>query len=275
MKKVLIATAILFIQGFYPVFIYAQNYTEVVYLKNGSIIRGTIIEQVPNESIKIQTGDKSVFVYQMDEVEKITKELSDTKKTSEKAKKSYSEYYFFGGFSSKKLVETGTLQINNYISYDYYNYEIYYKNGGLGGIGIDWLMIGKDRRPDVMIDLEASLYGAKMTTELPDYPLSVEMTGLALCTDMHFTIFPIKARNKYPCPFVFVGAGLRVLALSAEGVTAKEYHGELPFGLGVRQKVSEVVSFQIKERFVYSTLKDVGGFILPETRIELVLSFGK
>ena len=26
----------------------AQNYTEVVYLKNGSIIRGIIVEQIPN-----------------------------------------------------------------------------------------------------------------------------------------------------------------------------------------------------------------------------------
>jgi len=46
---------------------------DVVYLKDGSIIRGTIIEQVPNVSLKIKTGDGSVFVYQMDEVEKISK----------------------------------------------------------------------------------------------------------------------------------------------------------------------------------------------------------
>jgi TM2 domain-containing membrane protein YozV len=52
----------------------AQNYEEVVYLKNGSIIRGTIIEQIPNQSIKIQTRDGNVFVYNMAEVEKLTKE---------------------------------------------------------------------------------------------------------------------------------------------------------------------------------------------------------
>lgn len=52
----------------------AQNLQEVVYLKNGSIIRGTIIEQVPNESLKVQTSDGSVFVYKMEEVAKITKE---------------------------------------------------------------------------------------------------------------------------------------------------------------------------------------------------------
>lgn len=51
-----------------------SNYQDVVYLKNGSIIRGVIIEQIPNKSIKIETIDKSVFVFQLDEIEKITKE---------------------------------------------------------------------------------------------------------------------------------------------------------------------------------------------------------
>lgn len=45
---------------------------QTVYLKNGSIIKGFIIEQQPNRSIKIQTADGSVFAYPMREVEKIT-----------------------------------------------------------------------------------------------------------------------------------------------------------------------------------------------------------
>jgi len=51
-----------------------QSFQDVVYLKSGSIIRGTIIEQVPNVSIKIETADKNVFFYKIDEIEKITKE---------------------------------------------------------------------------------------------------------------------------------------------------------------------------------------------------------
>ncbi|MCL3853042.1 MULTISPECIES: hypothetical protein [Parabacteroides] len=47
---------------------------EVVYLKNGSIIKGIIVEQVPNKSLKIQTADGSLFVCDMKDVEKITKE---------------------------------------------------------------------------------------------------------------------------------------------------------------------------------------------------------
>ena len=53
----------------------AQQYGEVIYLKNGSIIKGTIVEQTPNESYKIKTADGSLFVYKWSEVSKITKEV--------------------------------------------------------------------------------------------------------------------------------------------------------------------------------------------------------
>jgi hypothetical protein len=53
-----------------------SSYTEVVYLKNGGIIKGVIIEQVPNEKLKIETKDGNVFVYTFSEIEKITKELN-------------------------------------------------------------------------------------------------------------------------------------------------------------------------------------------------------
>lgn len=54
---------------------YAQGeMADVVHLKNGSIVRGTIIEQVPNESIKLRTKDGNIFVYKFSEIEKITKE---------------------------------------------------------------------------------------------------------------------------------------------------------------------------------------------------------
>lgn len=58
---------------------FAQNfYQDVVYLKDGSIIRGIIIEQVPNKSIKIETENRNIFVYQIDDVERLVKEkMSD------------------------------------------------------------------------------------------------------------------------------------------------------------------------------------------------------
>lgn len=50
----------------------AQRYDEVVYLKNGSEIRGSVIEYTSGETIKIQTRDGSVFVFQSNEVERIS-----------------------------------------------------------------------------------------------------------------------------------------------------------------------------------------------------------
>jgi len=52
----------------------AQAYIDVLYLKDGSIIRGQVLEQTPDKSVKIQAYDGSIFVYNMDQVEKIVKE---------------------------------------------------------------------------------------------------------------------------------------------------------------------------------------------------------
>ncbi|MBQ1696772.1 MAG: hypothetical protein II075_02710 [Bacteroidales bacterium] len=50
----------------------AQTLQDVVYLLNGSVIRGTLIEQVPN--VKIRTADGSLWVFKQDEIDKITSE---------------------------------------------------------------------------------------------------------------------------------------------------------------------------------------------------------
>ncbi|MFN8277609.1 MAG: hypothetical protein U0T84_09005 [Chitinophagales bacterium] len=47
---------------------------EVVYVKNGNIYRGTIIEQVPNQDIKIKTIGGNVFTVAMGDILKISKE---------------------------------------------------------------------------------------------------------------------------------------------------------------------------------------------------------
>ena len=55
----------------------AQAQTEgrdMVYLKNGSILKGKIVEFIPDKGVKIQVADGSIFAYTMSEVEKITKE---------------------------------------------------------------------------------------------------------------------------------------------------------------------------------------------------------
>lgn len=52
--------------------------TDVVYCKNGSVVKGIITEQVPDKYITIQTDNGSTFVFQMSEIERIAKEQTQT-----------------------------------------------------------------------------------------------------------------------------------------------------------------------------------------------------
>ncbi|MCX6245864.1 MAG: hypothetical protein NTU98_14305 [Bacteroidetes bacterium] len=252
-----------------------QAYDEdVIHLKNGSVVRGIIIEQIPEQSVKIQTADKSVLVFKMDEIEKIDKASVNIKKktSSRDNSKFYIEIYFFGGSSYGKMTDNGTATIDGNYSHQNVAYEVEYKNGGLGGLGISYLSIGKNRRPDFMIDCEVAIYGASMKVTTFDPSASDDFSGYSECVDFHFSLYPFKARNKYPSPYIMAGAGMRMVKFAFLAGDVSELHGDFLFGLGIRQKISRVVAFQLGEQFVYSKLKDVHAFILPETRLSMIFS---
>jgi hypothetical protein len=80
--KIIKALLILFV---FAAPVMAQNSgVDVIYLKNGSVIRGSIFEQKPDEYIKIQSLDGNTYVYKPSEVEKITKEVNAVPITAEK-----------------------------------------------------------------------------------------------------------------------------------------------------------------------------------------------
>jgi hypothetical protein len=54
---------------------YAQQTVDVVYLKNGDIRKGTIVENVPDDHLRIETADGSIFTIKYEDIEKITKEI--------------------------------------------------------------------------------------------------------------------------------------------------------------------------------------------------------
>lgn len=61
--------------AFLPIKSLAQaGMEDVVYLNNGSVLRGIIIEQVPNKSLKVQIAGGSIFHIELNEVTRITKE---------------------------------------------------------------------------------------------------------------------------------------------------------------------------------------------------------
>ena len=112
---------------------YAQRVQESVYLKNGGMIRGTIIEQIPGVSIKVQTSDGSIYSYQMSMVDKITKDrttvgsMYNGKSGNERGYKGFVDFgYTLGvGDFGEDRIEFSTshgCQINPYL----------YVGGGVG-----------------------------------------------------------------------------------------------------------------------------------------------
>ena len=72
MKKIIV----LFICLLFGANMMAESTNDVVYLKNGSVIKGTISTVTPNETVTIQTFDGSLFVLNMSEVTQIVHEES-------------------------------------------------------------------------------------------------------------------------------------------------------------------------------------------------------
>lgn len=66
---------------------FAQNNIDLLYLKSGSIIRGQVLEQIPNKTVKIQMYDGSIYVYNMSHVLKIVKDTSRKKLPATKSSK--------------------------------------------------------------------------------------------------------------------------------------------------------------------------------------------
>ncbi len=99
-KSFIVSVAILL---FSALSAFAQNYQEVVYLKNGSVIKGVITEEIPNQSVTIKTSDGSVIICKMEDVSKITKEVPENKtslkKTTEKGIVQSSDRYANHGWN--------------------------------------------------------------------------------------------------------------------------------------------------------------------------------
>ena len=50
---------------------FAQEYEDVVYLKDGGVIRCLILEKIPTESVKLITNYGGIFVISMSDISRI------------------------------------------------------------------------------------------------------------------------------------------------------------------------------------------------------------
>ncbi|WP_302304887.1 FISUMP domain-containing protein [Culturomica massiliensis] len=85
MKK-LLPVLILLVFTAMSVVMYAQTVINILYLKNGSVIKCNVLEMEIDKQIKIETADGSVFVYPMSDVLKIGKNMTLQSNASQSAR---------------------------------------------------------------------------------------------------------------------------------------------------------------------------------------------
>ena len=66
-----------------------KSMEDVIYLKNGSKINGTIIQLIPDSMVRFKQADGSIWVFRMKEVEMIDKEVKNTYKANISEAKGY------------------------------------------------------------------------------------------------------------------------------------------------------------------------------------------
>ena len=110
-----------------------QSNDDVVYLKDGTVFRGEIIEQAPKSSLKIKTSDGNILVIPMDNVKTITKEQDDiavpaqsrqiaplqneTQSTQQKPEQKGTNYDFVGGCRMYMVFGITNIAIFDYSTY--------------------------------------------------------------------------------------------------------------------------------------------------------------
>lgn len=141
----------------------AQPYTEVVYLKNGSIIRGSFIQQTSNDSLRIRTTDGDIFICSMDEVEKITKEenLPVFKNRQRPALKGYKGFFDAGylwDIRNSNTINANKLELSTSHGFQFNNH--FYIGGG---VALDRYNDAECTAVPIFADFRANFLNKKLT----------------------------------------------------------------------------------------------------------------
>lgn len=161
----------------------AQYYEEVVYLSNGSVIRGDVIEQT-KEEIKIKIAGGSILVYKMSEVERITKEEKESKGKKEIKDFKFKETDYYHAVSFGLLPGQGEFGGFAFGGSLHYVFGYQYKPiiGAGVGIGAD-SYIYSEIRNIIPVYLEARGYLTKNQPFAPYYSVQAGY-GFALVNDI-------------------------------------------------------------------------------------------
>jgi hypothetical protein len=179
------------------------NYEDVVYLKNGSVIHGMIIETIPNQTIKIKTKDGNLFVYKMDEILKMTKESVQSFDNNNFEIKET-------GFTNITEIEIGVLDV------------------GTGGNGLGLLGLGLRTINGIQINKHFSIGLGIGFNWLPNYDLTTDIISQTPIPSYSLLDLPVFLDFRYYLTsnkhsfFAFANFGYSILLSSSSMSTASQ-----------------------------------------------------
>lgn len=142
----------------FPLFsIRGQEMIDVIYKNNGDILKGLIIETVPNDYVRIELKDGSVFTVKYSEIAKITKEKTAT--TTEVENK----------------IESGTGIIVTFLCGAFIYIDPYFGTGfRIGGTPIKGLYVGGTAVTNFVKDNSVSYFGGELGYNLSISKLTLQ-----------------------------------------------------------------------------------------------------
>ncbi len=129
----------------------AQSAGKTFYLKNGSIISGIVIEEIPGKQYKVKTMDGNIFVFEAEEIERII--LNEVKSEKERTPSENLGNKFY----SQNCINIGTMFTEDYNSY---NFAVSTVNGiNINntlqvGIGLEFQMVEKGTYIPIYLDTQ-------------------------------------------------------------------------------------------------------------------------
>lgn len=146
----------------------AQQPENIIYLYNGSIIKGEILEQIPNKTIKTRTADGSIFVYKMSEVSKIIKEETQTENTNFVKRKSL-EYKLGLGY----LIGVGDYKKTSIVPMEFGLGKQINKNFYIGGSLGAWIGTNEGAKTPISLSLDTKVLFPGKSSITPFWDLNL------------------------------------------------------------------------------------------------------
>lgn len=166
----------------------AQDYRDVVFLKNGSVIKGFYNELYPDDSLRLKTIDGGLFICSMEDVERIAKERNSVYliDMSDELKHGDEEWRHRGyrgsvEYGNNTNTDNRKLQINSFFTVHGYQFNQYFFAGL--GFGLEQISYKDD-----------------------DITLYLNQYNLPLIADVRFYLLPMSIS-----PVVDLRAGYTVL----------------------------------------------------------------